>query len=182
MAGFGGKLVEIFTYNMQLRFVGDNFIPVYFDATYDISRAVKYPLVDSGTSPGYIGWFASLGTEIAGLFVFQVNVDGPFGEVDQANHDNYLNYPHLRGVLSLKEGPLAGFSADLVYDKTLLGISGDFLGDLIDPEGAVTTAKLNYRFGPAIISLLYEIRYVPDATGDPWQITSGLESAVVIPF
>ncbi|MBN1523036.1 MAG: hypothetical protein JW904_01025 [Spirochaetales bacterium] len=182
MTGFGGKLIDIFVYNVQARFVGENFIPVYFDQTYDISRAVKYPLIENGSSPGFVGWYASLGTNLFDLFILTISVDGPFAEVDAANPDNYLNYPHLRGVLTLKEGPLAGFSADLVYDKTLLGHSGDFFGDLVDPEGALTTVKLHYSFGPAIITLLYEIRYVPDAVGDPWVITSGLESSVVIPF
>jgi hypothetical protein len=182
MAGLGGKLLGIFTYNFQMRFNGTNFIPVYFDATYDVTRAVKYPIVDHGTAPGYAGWYASLGAEIADIFTFQVGVDAPFGAVDAVNPANFLNWPHLRGVLRLGKGLIPGLTADLVYDKTLLGKDNGFFLDLFDPEGAVTTVKINYQFGPAVISLIYEIRYVPDAAGNPWVITSSLESSVVIPF
>ena len=46
----------------------------------------------------------------------------------------------------------------------------------------MTTVRVNYQFGPAVISLLFDIRYLPDASGTPWVITSSLESSVVIPF
>ncbi|MBN2353635.1 MAG: hypothetical protein JXD23_13770 [Spirochaetales bacterium] len=182
MAGFGGKLLDIFTYNFQMRFNGANFIPVYFDATYDVSRAVKYPLVEAGNSPGFAGWYASLGAEIVDVFTIQIGLDGPFGSVDPADPGNYLNWPHLRGVVRLGKGLIPGLSADLIYDKTLLGKTNGFFADLFDPEGAVTTVRVNYQFGPAVISLLFDIRYVPDASGNPWVITSSLESSVVIPF
>ena len=182
MAGLGGKIIDIFTYQLQVRFNGPNFIPVYFDATYDISRAVKYPLVETGTAPAYVGWFFSLGADILNVLTIYIGADGPFQTVDAANPANYLNYPHLRGLIRLRPGLIPGLTADLIYDKTLLGKDNGFFLDLFDPEGAVTTVKISYQFGPAVISLLYEIRYVPDAAGDPWQITSSLESSVVIPF
>jgi hypothetical protein len=182
MAGCGGKLLGIFTYNFQLRCNGSNFVPVYFDATYDVSRAVKYPLVAVGSAPGYAGWYASLGAEILDVFTIQIGLDGPFGSVDPADPADYLNWPHLRGVIRLGKGLIPGLTADFIYDKTLLGKDNGFFLDLFDPEGAVTTLKISYQFGPAVISLIYDIRYVPDAAGNPWVITSSLESSVVIPF
>jgi hypothetical protein len=182
MLGVGGKIIDIFLYSLQFRFNGSNFIPVYFDATYDISRAVKYPLVQNGSAPGYAGWFASLGVDIFDIFTFSIALDGPFGYVDPLNANDYLNYPHLRGIIKLEKGLVPGLTADFIYDKTLLGKSNGFFADLFSPEGALITAKINYQFGPAMITLLYEIRYVPDATGNPWEITSGLETSVVIPF
>ncbi|HEQ71538.1 MAG TPA: hypothetical protein ENN69_03535 [Spirochaetia bacterium] len=182
MTGFGGKLIDLFIYNFQFRVNGENFIPVYFDATYDISRAVKYPLVENGDAPAYLGWYASIGAEIFEVFTIQIGLDGPFQEVDSADPDNYLNYPHLRGVLTLKPGLIPGLSADFIYDKTMLGRHDGFFADLFYPEGAVISVKVNYQFGPAVITLLYDIRYVPDGTGNPWVVTSGLESSVVIPF
>jgi hypothetical protein len=182
MVGLGGKIIDIFTYQLQARFNGPNFVPVYFDATYDISRAVKYPLVESGTAPAYVGWFFSIGADIANVITVYIGVDGPFQEVDPTNPDNYLNYPHLRGIIRMAQGLVPGLTADLIYDKTLLGKDNGFFQDLFDPEGAVTSVKISYQFGPAVISLIYQIRYVPDATGNPWEITSSLESSVVIPF
>lgn len=182
MTGLGGKIIDIFVYNLQARFNGPNFVPVYFDATYDATRAVRYPLVENGTAPAYVGWYASLGADIFDIFTIIISADGPFERIDPANPDNYLNYPHLRGVIKLGQGLIPGLSADFIYDKTLLGKNNGFFPDLVDPEGAVITARINYQFGPAIITLRYDIRYVPDAAGDPWVITSGLESTIVISF
>jgi hypothetical protein len=182
MVGLGGRIIDIFTYQLQFRLNGENFVPVYFDATYDVSRAVKYPLLEAGTTPAYAGWYFSIGADILNILFINIGVDGPFGYIDPGNPDNYLNFPHLRGVIRLQPGLIPGLSADLIYDKTLLGKDNGLFLDLFDPEGAVTSLKLSYQFGPAVISLIYEIRYVPDAAGDPWVITSSLESAVVIPF
>ena len=84
MLGFGGRLIRIFTYGAQIRFVGDNFVPVYFDSTYDLSRAERYALTEGAlSSPGYIGWFATIGTSLLNdSIVFKASLEGPFGEVD----------------------------------------------------------------------------------------------------
>ncbi len=176
MLGFGGKLIGIFTYGAQLRMLGEGFIPTYFDRTYDLYRTVKYQLVDSGDIPGYVGWFASLGTSfLDDSIVFNVSLDGPFGSVSGAE-ESFVDYPHLVGIFVIKDNILKGFSFDASYDKKFI----KSFDDLISPEDAVIQARLNYKTGPAMISFVYKIRYVANAAEDEeqWQVTSGLESSI----
>lgn len=175
MLGFGGRLVEVITYGAQLRFLGDNFIPVYFDAVYDLYRPEKY-LVYSGTVsvPGYVGWYASLGFSAFGdLIYFNAALDGPFGGAGGQT----FKKPHFRGTFVLAEGIVPGVSLEASYDKKSIAD----VRDLFSAENAVIGARLNYRTGPAVISLVYDLRYDPyaDPSGEsPWVVTSGLESTI----
>ncbi len=175
MLGMGGRLAKVITYGAQLRFLGENFVPVYFDSVYDISRPYKYALIsDAVGSPSFIGWFASLGTSLLDdALIFSVNLDGPFKNID-SNPDNYLNYPHFRGLFIVEEGLIPGFSFDASYDKSLIRSFEDFIG----PEGALMRARINYHTGPAVISFFYQLRYTEnDWTSDP-EVTSGLETSI----
>jgi hypothetical protein len=173
MLGAGGRLISFITYGAQIRFLGDNFIPVYFDSAYDIARVPKYALLEGGTVPGYIGWLASLGTSLLeDSLVLNISVDGPFGALD-SDPDNYLNFPHLRGIFTVAEGLIPGFSFDFAYDKTFIRT----FGDIVSPEGAVARAQLNYRSGPAVLSFFYLLSFEENDWTSP-QITSGLESSI----
>jgi hypothetical protein len=180
MIGVGGKIIDIFTYIVQLRINGENFIPVYFDNTYDLSRADKYSMVKNGTIESYLGWYAGIGAEFANILFFQISLEGPLTEVEE----DYIQYPHLKAMLILGQGLVPGLSIDMIYDKAMLGSEDGFFEDLFNPEDALTTIKINYALGPAVITLLYEIRFVPDAGSgeDKWQVTSGLECALTLPF
>ncbi len=176
MIGAGGRIAGIVTYGAQLRFLGDNFIPVYFDPAYDLFRPQKYAVysgVDGFTVDGYVGWFASLGFSLLeDTIVFDAALDGPFGASEA---DQTFRQPHLRGTFTVAEGILGGFSFDASYDKK--GIE-DFR-DVFSPEDAVIGARVNYKTGPAVISLVYDLKYDPYAPGDdPWVVTSGLESSI----
>lgn len=62
MLGAGGKLFGLVPYGIQLRLLGENFVPVYFDASYDLYRESKYRIfTGADTSEGFAGWLASLG-------------------------------------------------------------------------------------------------------------------------
>lgn len=174
MVGFGGRLIKIFTYGAQLRFIGDNFVPVYFDSTYDLSRAERYALTEGDlSSPGFIGWFATIGTSLLNdSIVFKATLEGPFGEVD-GNDDNYLNFKRLTGFFQVAEGLLPGFFFDASYDKMLI----DKWSDLADSKGSVIKARINYRSGPAVISFFYLLSYNKNDWGDP-EVSSGLETLV----
>jgi len=108
--------------------------------------------------------------------VFSANVDGPFGEVQG---DDTVTQPHLLATLLVEEGLLGGFSVEASYDKK--GIAD--LADLLSPEDAVIGARVNYRIENATISLVYDLKYDPLAdptAGDPWTITSKIESAITL--
>jgi hypothetical protein len=172
--GIGGRLVKIVIYEAQIRLIGDDFLPVYFDTSYDISRSERYSLIEGDLStPGFTGWLGTLGLSILNdRLVLLVTVEGPFGKVDD-NEDNFLNYPHLRGILLLKEGLIPGFFFDISYEKMLLR---EF-ADLGSPEGAIARATLNYRTGPALISFFYQMRFEEDDWESP-ETTSGLQTSI----
>jgi hypothetical protein len=178
MLGFGGDLIKFITYGAQARFIGEGFMPNYFNGTYDLYKLSYYMNIEridgADPPPGYVGYLFTLGTRIEGLFTLQITLDGPFSEVEPDNEYNPANYPHLRGTFNLAENlipGIPGLSADAVYDKSLLRT----FGDLIDPEGAFIQAKINYKIAPAVISFLYQLTY---SSEDEWEITSGLETTI----
>lgn len=179
MIGFGGNLIDIFTYGAQLRFLGANFIPDYFGPTYDLLRDQQYNTITSGvaSSPAMVGWEASLGTSfLDSKIIFNVSIDGPFAAApanptpDQA----LLYYPHLRGILSLAEGVVPGITFDFSYDKKAIAS----FADLISAQNAAIQAQVNFQSGPAVISFVYKIVYDPSQPTNPWTVTSGLQSSI----
>ena len=169
MVGFGGRLVKIVTYEAQLRYLGDNFIPTYFDSAYDTHR-VDYYLIYDGTvtKDGGMGWLASLGFSVLqDKVVFNTKMEGPLGAVDG-------NYYDWGAVFMVKEGVLPGFFFDLSYDKKHMANFEDFKRWR---EDALIQARINYRTGPAVISLVYQLRYDP-TNPDGWTVTSGIESKI----
>ncbi|MFW5684833.1 MAG: hypothetical protein ACOC1I_08265, partial [Spirochaetota bacterium] len=179
MLGAGGRLFGVMTYGGQLRFLGENFIPVYFGSAYDLYRHQNYAVyagVDGFAIPPYVGWFASAGFSlIEDQLVFSANVDGPFGDLEGPDT---LTQPHLLATLLVEEGLLGGFSFEASYDKQ--GIAD--LADLLNPEDAVIGARVNYRIENATISLVYDLKYnpFPGPTEDQWIITSKIESAITL--
>jgi hypothetical protein len=182
MVGFGGRILSFLTYGAQLRMLGPNFIPVYFDATYDLFRDQKYDIVQAGAgTETSIAWYASLGTSLFNdLIVFNVALDGPFAQKYPEPPDNILNWPHLRAVFLIGEGLVKGLSLEASYDKKLI----KNFASLIDPAEAAIQARLNYQIQVAVISFVYKLR--KDASilppGDPWVVTSGIETSIALPF
>ncbi len=177
MLGFGGRLVKVIPYRGELRILGKNFIPVYFDATYDLFRPLKYEIfAGRGEIPGYVGWLASTGISLLQDSLSLIfTLDGPFQKPAPEDETNFSNYPHLRGVFSVTEGLLPGIFMNASYDKRYLR---EF-NDLIDPEGAVVGAELGFKSGPATIAIVYSLRYNPALEGDTkWEVTSGLQSSL----
>ena len=179
MLGAGGRLFGIMTYGAQIRFLGANFIPVYFNGSYDLFRPYQYAVyagVPGFETDPYTGWFASAGFSLLDdQLVFSANVDGPFGGADSSD---IFMLPHLLAILRLEEGILGGFSFDASYDKR--GI--DEWRDLISAENAVIGARVNYRIENATISLVYDLQYnpFPEPGDDHWIVTSGIESAITL--
>jgi len=172
--GVDGRLIHIILYGAQIRLIGEDFLPVFFDSSYDISRPERYALIEGDLStPGYTGWLGTLGLSILNdLLVLLVTVEGPFEKID-GNENNFLNYPHLRGSLHVKEGLIPGFFFGISYEKMFLR---EF-ADLGSPEGAIARATLNYRTGPALISLFYQMRFNEDNWENP-ETSSGLQTSI----
>ena len=179
MLGFGGRIIKFMTYGAQLRVLGDDFIPVYFDGSYDLYRPLKY-LVYSGelAIPGFVGWFASTGFSfLDDKIYFNASLDGPF-KTPSNLEDPTFAYPHFLAVFVVAEGLIPGFFFDASYDKkNIQSFTGK--NGLFSAEDATIGARINYQSGPAIITLRYDLRYNPDAGEDkPWEVTSGLETSI----
>jgi hypothetical protein len=175
--GFGGRLVRFLTYGAQVRMHEASFVPTYFDFAYDLFRYVdKYPIATGPRDTSFVsGYLASLGFSLfADLLSFQATVEGPFGTPDPANPSNYLNYPHLYMILVLGDGLIPNVSFEALWDKRSINA----WGDLISAEDAVIQGRVNYSIGAAVLSFVYQVRYDPDATPDPWVIQSGIESSI----
>jgi hypothetical protein len=179
MLGVGGRLLGFLSYGAQLRLLGAGFIPVYFDANYDLYRSSKATFMQ--TTPvgdGFAGWLASLGTSLFDdMIFFNISVDGPFKPAPATRSDSQADYPHLRGVAGLAEGIIGGLSFDAVYEKYFLGANDKtFFADLIDPTDAVISAAINYRSGSAVFTLLYNLRW--DPSKKDFDITSSLQTTI----
>lgn len=179
MIGVGGRIISIFTYGLQFRVLGADFIPDYFGTTYDLFRDQQYIIVQTGGySPAMLGWLATVGTSILGdRIVFKITLDGPFGAPTPVNPTAaLLSYPHLRGIVSLGEGVVPGITFDFSYDKKAIAT----LSDLVSANNAAIQAQLNFRTGPAVISFVYRIVYDPTQFPNPWRVTSGLQSSIAL--
>jgi hypothetical protein len=177
MVGLGGRLFGFLLYGVQVRFLQEDFVPVYFDSTYDLFRKDKYDVASGAKHmPAYTGWLASLGFSLfADLLVFNLTVDGPFQ--GYSDRSEYLDWPHLFAQLTLGKGLVPNLTLDASYDKRSLGaISGSFFKDLVDAEYAVIKGRLNYSIGAAVLSLVYDIRWDPLAS--KWVTHSGIESSI----
>jgi hypothetical protein len=176
MVGFGGRLARIIMYGAQIRMLGEDFIPTYFDSAYDLFRADKYDIVQIGGLDSYIGWLGSLGFAFFDdALIFNATLDGPFSQPGGGNPANYLDWPHLSAVFIVGEGLIPNLTLEASWDKRSLGAQDGFFRDLISAEDAVIGARVNYSIGAAVLSLVYQLSYVP---GGGWETKSGIESSI----
>ncbi len=176
MVGFGGRLIGIINYGAQIRMLGEDFIPTYFDSAYDLFRADKYDIVQAENIDSYLGWLGSLGfTFFDDALIFNLTLDGPFSQPGGGNPDNYLDWPHLCAIFIVGEGLIPNLSLEASWDKRSLGAQDGFFRDLFSAEDAVIGARVNYTIGAAVISFVYQLSYVP---GGGWETKSGIESAI----
>lgn len=172
MVGTGGRLAGFLLYGAQIRLYQDNFIPTYFDGTYDRRRLERYLIYQEEVeTEGTFGWLGRLGVSFwQDSLVFLTQMSGPF-ETDTGVR------PELKSTLTLAEGTIPGFrgfSFDASYEKFNLRKPAD----LVSAEDAIIGARFNIRSGPVIVRLSYNLLYDPLAEGDPWIVTSGLETAI----
>jgi hypothetical protein len=172
MGGFTGRIVNVILYGGQIRVVDDNFIPSYFDYSYDVRRQDRFAIYDEEINvPGGVGWLGRLGFAFfQDRFVFDTNVSGSFNPEPGS-------YPELRSTLTLAEGLIPGF-AGFSFQGSYTKFDLRKVGDLGDPENALIGTSFNIRSGPVTISLLYDLTYDPYNPDDPWVVTSGLESTI----
>jgi len=176
--GLGGTLVKFMTWNGAIIIRGDDFVPSYFNRSYDLDRSTKYILYQNDhTNPiqeSGIDYKASLGFNFLGgglSFVTQVN--GPFAKPTGNALDAPWEYPHLMALFSIAEGVIPYFDMSFWYDKQ--GI--DNLNALVDPTNALIGGRINYRIQSAVLSLQVDVKYDPGLP-DNWDVTTKLETGI----
>ncbi len=172
MVGTGGHLFRFLLYGAQIRLYEDNFVPTYFDRTYDRRRVERYAVYREETDvDGGFGWQGRLGFSLLQeSIIFLTTVSGPFESGTGMR-------PELQAALTLAEGTIPGFSGfsfEGSYEKFNLKDPED----LVSAEDAIIGARFNIRSGPVVITLAYNLMYDPLAEGDPWVVSSGLETAI----
>jgi hypothetical protein len=173
--GLGGKLFGFLTYGGQIRMHDASFVPTYFNFAYDLFRYEDaYPIYAGPRDQSFVaGYLASLGFSVfADVLQFKATVEGPF--ISPENASSYLNDPHLTMILGLGDGLIPNVSFEALWDKHAI----NSWSDLVSPLDAVIQGRLNYSIGAAVLSFVYQVRYDPEATPDPWVIQSGIESSI----
>jgi len=169
MVGFGGRLVGVINYGAQIRVLGEDFVPTYFDTGYDLYREVKYDAVKAENIDSYLGWLGSLGFSfLDDTLIFNATVDGPIGDPDTSS---YLDWPHLYAVFILGEGIIPNISMEAQFDKRSLGDP-----DVKFFDDSVIGARVNYSIGAAVLSFIYQLSY--DYATGTWDTKSGIESSI----
>jgi hypothetical protein len=196
MLGAGARFFKILPLGLQLRFLGKNFIPVYYGPTYDVYRGVYYAIAGTEEEivPAYAGWYASTGFAFfEDQLMFSAAIDGPFGKPvdedalaeelaqegltdeeiqDEIDEKTWVNYPHIRATFVVGQELLQGFDFNFWYDKKNIRA----FADLIDPSNAVVGAAVNYYTGPAVLTLEWDIVYKPE--DGTWDTTAKLKSSI----
>ncbi len=174
--GVGGKAIGFLTWGLQNRFLGEDFLPDYFDSGYEINRVAKFEIykgISSQSVPATIGWLASLGTTFFGdILTLGAALSGPW-----TSQDNLYAQPQLQSYATLKSGVLP-FDVNAFYVKNGLTT----FNKLVSPEDALIGAKVGYTVGVVTLSVVYNLRYLTDAevgpNGKNWVSTSRIETAV----
>ncbi len=187
MVGFGGRTLGFLSFGAQARFLGENFIPVYFDGSYDLFRRSRYEVYRGNASiDPYAGWLASLGFSfLQDQLVFSASMEGPFDapitdtdEDGRPTPEALARNPILRGSFLIGDGVIPGVTVGANYEKRNL----QSVSDVFSPEDAVIGARVNYRTGPAVISLRYDLSYDPNPApgASAWRVNSGLETSIAL--
>jgi len=174
--GVGGKAFGFVLWGLQNRFLGDNFLPDYFDRGYEANRMGKFAVYSSSSTvvPGTIGWQASLGVSILGdALTLGTSLSGPW-----TSQSNVFAQPQLQSYAQLKPG-LLPIDASAFYIKN--GLTS--LDELVSAEHALIGAKVGYTLGVVTLSVVYDLRYVTDPSevgpnGQQWVSSSRIETVV----
>ena len=168
--GFSGQLVKLITWGLTpARFLGENFIPDYFDLGYEANRLNKYAVYSNKvTIPATVGWQASLGTSLlGGQLAFGAILSGPW-----TSESNVFAQPQLVGYSNVK---IEGFP--IVFDAHYVKNGVTSLTELTSAQNALVGAKVGYTMGAVTLNIIYDLRYRDNGAAG-WVSTSRVETAM----
>jgi hypothetical protein len=175
MVGFGGRLFGFMNYGAQIRILGADFIPNYFDYAYDMFRYENYVDLINDKYGDRTGWLGSLGFAfLDDALIFNVSVEGPFALSGTAT--GLTDWPHLSAAFILGEGIVPNLSLEAIWDQPGLGRDETFFKDILSAKDAVFVARVNYSIEAAVLSLVYQ--YTKNPVTGLWESKSGIQSAI----
>lgn len=177
--GLQGKAFGTWEWGLQNRFLGNNFVPDYFDQGYELNRVDKLLLYNGTISvPGTLGWEGSLGTAFLGDAVtVGLSLSGPW----TAQSSVYVQ-PSLQSYARVKSGLLPlDLSAFYIKD----GLNG--WADLGSLQNVLLGVKVGYSIDSVTLSVVSSLHYLSDSevaanglgpNGNRWLATSRIETSV----
>ena len=173
MGGASGRICSMFIWEAQYRYLDYDFLPGFYDVSYDLYRPEKAVVYESADSGYYLGrTIAYLGSVGLALFddrfVFKVVSEGPLEDKPGRLYD-------WQGILELKEGLVPHFSFDILYSKKNMADLDDFA---TWKQDSLVRARIHYRAGPAVLSLVHIMRYIPTDMGKDRQALTGIEARI----
>lgn len=197
MFGFGGKIIRMISYDAQVRLMGEDFIPEYFNREYDLNRTgSRYHtmfgtpekrllrdadgnlVVDAEGNPTYEdvyytlpatnGFMASLGANIQNIINIKATLTSPLEYFSE-------NPTFEEGVSNPADFPSLRASA-VLNEEFLKILSAEFhynkegidsWNSLVDPTNAVIGGVMTYYAGSIAISYLMDIKYNSNPGYDP---------------
>lgn len=182
--GVVGRAFGVLDYTGELRAFGQNFIPNYFDSIYDLYRPERYAVYSGAVeAPATLGWRGATGVSLLQeSFSVNLSMEGSFAPLEPESIDGRTNpvglarNPAIRASLVVGEGVIPGVTAQALYEKR--NITG--AADIVDPRSTVVGARVNFRTGPAVIALHYDLRHDPRVSAADWRVNSGLQSTISV--
>jgi hypothetical protein len=176
--GLGGTLIKFITWKGAIIIRGNDFVPYYFNRSYDLDRSTSYvlyqndhsdPIQDAG-----VDYETALGFSfLDGGISFVAQVTGPFAAPTEEALDAPWEYPHLMVLFSIGEGMIPYFDMSFWYDKQ--GI--DSAEALVAADNALIGGRVNYRIQGAVLSLQVDVKYDPGMPND-WDVTTTLSTGI----
>lgn len=134
----------------QLRFFGQNFVPHYFDALYEVERSTKYASLDSTDYDSfYMGYL--IGTELGFFNIVDFFFYWSDGFTDPMG-------PSIQTGIGLADGALAKLDAGIMYEKKDI----DSFRDFFNKDESLMQVTVGYQVsGATKIVFIYERTYTP---------------------
>ncbi len=154
--GFGGSIVNIIPYQMEMRFIQPKFVPNYFDVYYDSERSIKYDSLDEITN-GDIGWMFN-----TGISVFDNKL---YGLLKIENSFAVDSKPMLTLTFGLSRDLIKRLGIELSWTRKNLTSFSDIL--YIDNENSVLSFNVDYYITENLaISINYKRSFQVDENGN----------------
>lgn len=160
-AGIMGHILGFIPYRIEYRRTSGDFIPNYFDTSYDAMKGTKLAELLLIDKEPFNGWLASSGVEIKNFGYIHLTFQESYGK--EEGKDTVRNKLHIEGWLD--KCALKKVYGGISYDRYNI-VFKDFIRQPLG-ENTVVTLKIYYNFGgDTYIGSTYKRFYTANGTYD----------------